>query len=264
VNEKYLLTLYLIGTLVLTLFAVSLVVFLVVHKQRQAKYKLEKKELEFRHEKDMLKLRLDVKEQSMTLISEEIHDNVGQLLSLTRMYVASLSPYITDPVGKDMVAKSTTLVSKAIEDLRHISHSLNSDLIERVGLVPFLERELEYLGDSSTVKCSLTVTGEQLELEREQNLLIFRIVQESIQNVIKHAAAEHLDVALGFEPQKLSITIKDDGKGFDLEQARKTESLGLRNIYNRANLLRGTINIASEPGKGSSIYLVINPMINKL
>lgn len=259
-NEKYLLTLYLIGTLVLTLFAVSLVVFLVVHKQRQAKYKLEKQELEFRHEKDMLQLRLDVKEQSMTLISEEIHDNVGQLLSLTRMYVASLGAYVTDPLGKDMVSKSTNLVAKAIEDLRHISHSLNSDLIQRVGLVPFLEREVEYLGDSSTVKCSLTVTGVPRELEREQNLLIFRIVQESIQNVIKHAEAEHLDVRLDFEPEKLAITIHDDGKGFDLEKARKSESLGLRNIYNRANLLRGTIHIESAPGTGSTIYLVINPM----
>jgi signal transduction histidine kinase len=260
VNEKYLLTLYLIGTMTLTLFAISLVVFLVVHKQRQSKFRLEKQELQFRYEKDMLQLRLDVKEQSMTLISEEIHDNVGQLLSLTRMYVASLGAYVTDPQGKDMVVKSTNLVAKAIEDLRHISHSLNSDLIQRMGLVTFLEREMEYLGDSATVKCTLTVTGTPRELEREQNLLISRIVQESIQNVVKHAEATRLDVTLAFDPAQLAITIKDDGKGFDLEQARKSESLGLRNIYNRAHLLRGTIDIQSAPGAGSSIHLVINPM----
>lgn len=119
-TEKWLFLLFILGTILLTIFAISIAVLLFIHKQRQV-----------RHKTDLLKTRLEEQEQSMTLISEEIHDNVGQVLGLARMYIHNLSRQVTTPEGEALSTKINDLMTKAIADLRHISHSLNSDLLEK-------------------------------------------------------------------------------------------------------------------------------------
>lgn len=255
-NEKYILLVYLLGSLILVVLALSLAASLIIYKQRQAKFKLDKFQLEYKHQTDLLHTRLDVQEQSMSLISGEIHDHVGPLLSLTQMYLHTISAQVTETRSAELMKRSKELVAMAIDELRHISHSLNSDLIRKVGLVKSLERELEYL-ENTGLHTALELTGNPIELTREQDLLIYRVVQESIQNVLKHAEAKNLVLRFIYSDQSLTVQIQDDGKGFDTITAAESHSLGLRNINVRAGLLAGSAHIQSQPGKGSLLSVSI-------
>lgn len=245
-TEKWLFLLFILGTILLTIFAISIAVLLFIHKQRQV-----------RHKTDLLKTRLEEQEQSMTLISEEIHDNVGQVLGLARMYIHNLSRQVTTPEGEALSGKINDLMTKAITDLRHISHSLNSDLLEKVGLAESMEREVYYLHETSDINSDFHKAGEVFLLNREQNLLVFRIVQETLQNIVKHAGATRVSLGLEYTTEAMVITIEDNGKGFDTEEAENSHSLGFRNMKNRAKLLKAQLDITSEAGKGSLLKLNI-------
>jgi two-component system, NarL family, sensor kinase len=256
VNES-LFIIFVVGSLLLGLFAFTLTGFLIIHKRRQNRNKMEKQKLEFQHQAELLNTRLEVQEQSMTLISEEIHDNINQILGITRKYLFSAEDLMEDPKGKKLLGNSKELLSKAIKELRHISHSLNSELIQELGLIQFLEKDLEHISGSSQLHCNLEVEGEPYDLAKEQNLLIYRIVQEAVQNVIKHAEAKRISIFLKYEADALDISVCDDGKGFDTEAALGAGSLGLRNLNNRAKLLKSELRISSEADKGTCLKFLV-------
>ena len=248
---------FILGTLLLTVLTISLGLFLLAHKRRQEQNKIEKQQLEFNYQNDLLQTRLEEQEKSMTLISEEIHDNIGQVLGLTKMNLYNVISYVEKDEGKAFGKIVEDLLTQAINDLRHISHSLNSDLLHERGLDSSLEREITYLQESTQIQCSFVVEGSTYPLAKEKNVLVFRIVQESLQNILKHADASHLALSLSYSPETLTIKISDDGKGFDTEAAKESNSLGLRNIRNRAKLLRADLQIDSHHGLGTTLVLKI-------
>jgi two-component system NarL family sensor kinase len=246
VNEHNLFILFSLGTILLTIFAISITVLLLIHKRRQV-----------RHKNELLNIRLQEQEQSMLLISEEIHDSVGQVLSLAKMSLHNIAKHIHDDAGHMLVKRTNELLSTAISDLRHISHSLNSDLIQQKGLSGALEGEIIHLEETTNIFCSFEETGCSFELSKEQNVLAFRIIQEALQNVIKHAEATHLLLSIMYGENTVDISIEDNGKGFDPESSKKNNSIGLRNIRNRAKLLRADLKINSAEGKGTTMKIRI-------
>ena len=248
---EQLLPLYLFGTLILGVFAVAIPSFLVYQNQKQARNKLK-------HQNELLSTRLDVQEQSMSLISEELHDNIGQLLSITRQYVSGAERNMTDAKGKEQLENAKGILTKAIKEIRHISHSLNSDLIREVGLISFLQKDLEIIADASELNCKFKTEGKEFPIRPEQELIIYRIIQEAVQNVIKHADAKNLEICFVYDNNMdLTILIKDDGIGFDAEEAKQNESLGLKNIMNRAAILNAQLEIQSQQAQGTIIRLHI-------
>lgn len=243
---EYLFPLYVLGSLLLTLFAITLSVVLVIQKQRQKRNLLEKQMMEQQHQQELLSTRLNVQEQSMTLVSEEIHDHIGQLLALTKMRLTSAIVKTANEESKELIVRSRELLEQIINDLRHITHSLNSDLIHKMGLIQLLQRDIEYLNDSTNLDCSLNLKGEHNSFTPEQNLLIYRIIQETIQNILKHAEASLLTIDLIFDTATTQVIISDNGVGFNVEAAKENNSLGLRNIFNRAKILNADLEIKSD------------------
>jgi len=256
VNE-YLLPLFLFGSIVLVLFAVSLTGVLILQRRRQLNHQFEKKNLEISYQNDLLSTRLEVQEQSMALISEEIHDNVGQLLTMSRTYLSILKKQDNNESSQSLIDRSFTMISQAVTDLRHISHSLNGKMISEMGLISFLEKDFEHITNSLGLKFDLQVIGDdELPLTQEQNLLVYRVIQESIQNVLKHAQATEVSIILNNSTDTVDVKITDDGKGFEIEKLNYN-SLGLRNMLHRAKLLKGELKISSTIGNGTEILLHI-------
>lgn len=254
--NEYLLPLFIFGSVVLMLFAVSLTALLMMQRRRQINHILEKENLEIAHKNELLTTRLEVQERSMTLISEEIHDNVGQLLTLSRTYLSMLKQQGNKQTNNNLVDRTFELITSAITELRHISHGLNGTLISEIGLVQFLEKDVEHLAATPGLTCSLNVVGDYYSLSHEQNLLVYRITQESIQNVLKHAQADNLSIILSYQAAMLEVKITDNGTGFETEGVNY-ESLGLRNMFIRAKLLNGDLKIVSSLGSGTQILLYI-------
>jgi two-component system, NarL family, sensor kinase len=248
---------FILGTVVLVLFALFLIFFLVVHKQRQYRYLIEKQQLEHQYQSQLLQSQIEVQEQAFQYFSGEIHDNVGQILSLTKLYLYKIAKNSTGTPVEEDANQGTELLTKAIADLRNISHTANGNYVSNTDLGESIRKELDYIASAKKIKCNFKKEGEPYPLEKEKNLLAFRIIQESVANALKHGNPTELDIALNYKPGTLSVSIIDNGEGFDTEVLQKGNGIGVNNMNVRANLLKGKLDIRSVKNEGTTVKLEI-------
>ena len=251
------------GTFIFVIFVFFIIIFLVAHKKKRYQHLLEKQQMENTYQNQLLQSRLEVQEQSFKYFSEEIHDNIGQLLSIVKMQLYNIR---SSSHEQEIVTKATDcneLLGKAITDLRNISHTLNSAFVSNAGLADAIEKDLEYIRSAKEIKCALHVTGEEFSLGNERELLVFRIVQEAISNAVKHASAQAIEVHLDYSGAGLQVSVKDNGAGFNANENAKG-GIGLNNMHVRAQLLRGALEVHSEKEKGTTIKLKIDSQVSPL
>lgn len=221
-------------------------------------YKSKSKEKMRLHQQELLNARLEIQEQTYRNISQELHDNIGQALSLVKININIVD--INDrEAAIEKLAESKNLLTKAIQDIRDISKTLNTDFINEIGLANAVDQQLQLLKRTGLYSTQLVVKGDIHNYEPQRELLIFRIVQELLNNIVKHAQADKILVSMNYEAEKLVINVWDNGKGFDIQtqQLYPNKGLGLRNIHNRLKLIKGTIFFESEPKKGTTATIEI-------
>lgn len=248
----------LIGTMLIAILAVLLIVILVITTRRQIKSQLEKQRMQLLFDEEMLRARMEIQEQALSDFSGEIHDGIGQELSMLRLQMERLEPHIHTEKGQDILHQQQSVLKNTIKNLRLLSHGLNTTLILQKGLEQALETEVTRLQNFTALDCTLLITGDHVALNPEQELLVFRIFQESIQNVIKHAEASAVRVALHYTPKRVALSIKDDGKGFNYaESDSSSQQMGLSNMRRRTDLLKGAIRFQSGMNDGTHIHLEV-------
>jgi signal transduction histidine kinase len=238
-------------------FATLLTVFLIIHKHRQNQAKLERQQSEFATKSSMMSSRIELQEQTLEFVSQEIHDNLGQVLSFSCMQLADIRNTVSEPELRTRLSNNLEVTRKAVRELRMLSHSLNGRLIEQRPLDEVVETELARIRSFCPMRCSLKVEGGDVDLPPESRLLIFRIVQEALQNVVKHAKAESVNIRMNYGPRLFSLQIEDDGKGLDADLANSSRSLGMTNMRQRARLLKGDLLVSSNGVKGTILTLNI-------
>jgi two-component system, NarL family, sensor kinase len=244
-----------LGSLMFLSFAISIIAFIIYYKRRHQQHIIEKMNLQHQFQQQLLQSRLEVQEQSLKYFSEEIHDNIGQALTLCKLHLHQL-PHAEESDKDILLEESTAILTKALNDMRSISHTLNGNYVSRMGLKESLEKETKYISSSRKVRTELIFNGEVANLPQEKELLIFRIIQECITNALKHGAPETLSIELDYQPYYLSICIADDGAGFNTVDV-KEPGLGLSNMQLRTTLLNGTMEITSKENEGTRINLKI-------
>ena len=235
-----------------------IIVFIVLYQKRQQKYAKEKEEMKVTFQQELLKTQLEIQEATLKNISQEIHDNIGQALSFIKLNINTIDITATEK-AKEKLFESKKLLTKAIQDLRDISKSLNTDFISEIGLVNALEQQLTLLKKTGLYSTSSNVTGQVEKFELQKELFVFRIVQELLNNIVKHAEATSIDIYMNYLPSKLSIDILDNGKGFDPSIIENVNSqpkgIGLYNMLNRIALVNGKIQFNTQPGKGTMVNI---------
>ena len=229
-----------IASALFLLLGFFMIMFVYLHKQKQIKNKIEKEQMQLYYNQELLKTQLEIQEQTLRNISQEIHDNVGQVLSLAKLNLNTMDLSKTEQL-KDKIDNTLEQVSKAINDLRDLSKSFNTDTIASIGLLRAVEYELEMIRKAGSLQPNFEVTGAARKIEPQRELILFRIVQEVLNNIIKHAAATQINVTATYTEKQLELTIADNGKGFELSADAKNESiatgLGIGNMNNRARLI---------------------------
>ena len=247
------------GTIAFLVLAGFVIFFLVMYMRRKAKNILEKEQMRSQFQQELLQTQLEIQEQTLKTISQEIHDNIGQVLSLAKLNLNTMEIDKKEEL-QEKIVDSKKLVSKAIQDLRDLSKSMNTDNIEAMGLVRAIEYELEMIRKTG-FKTELNVQGSVTRLEPQKELILFRIIQEVLNNIMKHADATTIDTRLDFNVNEIRILVKDNGKGFDLslfnESDNSTVGLGIRNMHNRARLINASFHINSNPGEGTEVTLIV-------
>ena len=243
-----------IGTLVFACLIFFVISFVVRYKRRQELYRQEKKELHYQFQQEILKTQLEIQEETLKAISQEVHDNIGQILSLAKLNLGTVD-FMNPDMASQKVSESKQLLTKAIKDLRNLAHSLHSDHIVDIGLLNAIEKSLQIIDKSGTCNTYFTTEGNYDKIDPQKELILFRIVQESINNILRHAQAKTMVVKLVYAAEKLTLIISDDGNGFDIAPNKENIGLGIKNMHNRANLIGADFKIESSPGKGTTILV---------
>ena len=245
-------------------FLVFIISFLILFRGyylRRLKFYKEKQNLEFNFKQQLLQTQLEIQEQTLKTISQEIHDNVGQVLSLVKL---NLSSFTNTESGSNQPKINDTkqLVSKAINDLRDLSRSLYGNKIAELGLTDAIGNELKILQNSGQFKTSLKISGEPFKLSPQKEIVVYRMMQESINNAIKHAKAQNIDVVLKYNAGLFSLTIADDGIGFDTTGLQQPEpGMGLKSMKSRAALIGAEFSVESFQQKGTTVSITLQHVI---
>lgn len=250
------------GTAMLMLLGVFIVSFLLVYQRKQNKNMLEKEHLKSSFQQELLKTRMEIQEETLNYVSRELHDNVTQVLSFVKLNLGVLGKNLEE-TEKVKINDNRELISQSISDLRNLSKSLSFEHISAIGLVKTLEMEAERINRSGIVNLLLLVDGDVYPLGEQRELVLFRIFQEALNNVLKHAQAANFKISLYYKPQMFNLTIEDDGVGFQPELLNDKSGSGLRNIINRAALIGAEAVINSTPGNGCNIKLSLNPLVQE-
>ncbi len=240
-----------------TILLISLVVFVVFStlQYRRAKkiHEYEKEQLKIKFDKEVLNVELEVKEATLQFVSEEIHDNVGQLLSLIKMNLYQLSKE-TDAKRVDEISQ---LVSDAMKSLREISHMLSQNSLDGNNLIELINRQVVAINRIGKFDSSFTTDlDEPPKIDSQTILVLFRMLQELINNSLKYSEANSLSISLREDSKHYELIVQDDGVGFDLDE-KSVKGNGLQNLYRRAEIIDADLQIWSEENQGVKTKIII-------
>ncbi len=248
----------LLSALVFFLIAAGLVFLVFTYNKRRKIHAIEKESLKKTYETILLKTQIEVQEQTMQTIASNLHDNIGQLLSLTNLTLSSVNIDDKEKASKK-IDSSTELVNKSIKELRELAKLLQGEKLLEKGIGFALEQEVDWLKKSEIYQINFTnKLKEHIEISPEKDLIILRLFQEIVNNIIKHAQATEITISLIQQQENLLISIEENGVGFNYQDVSKNSSgLGLHTIEKRVKLINGTFQVDSSIGKGTQITLII-------
>jgi signal transduction histidine kinase len=235
--------------------ALFIVFFIFLFNNKKNKLIKDKKLMQAKFEQELLQTQLEIQEQTLKTISQEIHDNVGQVLSLAKLNLNTLE-FSEGADKQQKIENSISLVGKAINDLRDLSRSMNGDKIADLGLQEAIDNELKIIQNTGQFRTKVIVTGKPYKLKAHNEMVIFRIVQESLNNILKHSKAQNIVAEINYEPEIYKLFIRDDGTGFEVStlEAAKT-GIGLKNMESRATLIGAVFSIESFGNKGTTVAI---------
>lgn len=239
-------------TIVLLLLIVVAVLFSVFMKRKNTLV-LEQQEAQKRFEQEIAETQIEIREETLRNISWELHDNIGQLLTLAKIQTQNAGS------NQEDLDEAAATIGKGLKEIRTLSKLINPEALKSMSLTEALEMELERFNRMAYLKPELKVTGVPFCIDKKVETIIFRVLQEFFTNTIKHSKASQLDVNVIYKNEVLTIDAKDNGVGFDYAFAKAKNGLGLSNIESRAKLIGATITISSEEGKGTQIHLTYKP-----
>lgn len=211
-------------------------------------------------DQELLKTHLEVQEETFKNISREIYDNIGQVLSLVKLNINTVDVYNPETTRQKLL-ESKDHLSKTIQHLRDLAKSLCPDLISDHGLAYAIKQQLQLMENTKAFKTTFAVNGTPYKNLYQHELATFRIVQQLLNSIASHAEAT-VDIVMLYNATKLTITIKDNGKGFNIAGEHKLHRhLGLAGIRNRVSLVSGHISISNVGSNGTAIVLQIPKMV---
>lgn len=204
---------------------------------------------------------INAQEEERRRIARELHDETGQ--ALTSLIVGL--KFIEDSAETIQIRKKTAelraLTAQTLGDVHHLATELRPSILDDIGLVAAIQRYTKDYSAKMNVPVDTQVTGFRTQrLPPEVEVTVYRVIQEALTNIAKHAEANNVSVVLRYENSLLAVVIEDDGKGFDVNRVLNTRNgdrLGIYGMYERASLIRGNLIIESQPGAGTTIFLQI-------
>ncbi len=240
------------GTAIFVVLSVFINILIYLFRQKRKHHRQEVALLKQAYEQSILQAQVEVQESTYRHIANELHDNVGQLLSTTKMLMGVTKLQLGQ--APDTLSTASATLSKAIEELRLLSRSLDREWLEQFNFLDNLHNEVERINAGDAIKAAVECST-AISMNPEQQIILFRIVQEAIQNAIRHAQPSQINVQIS-NSQALEVKVINDGKPLPAEFS----GMGTRNMRHRTRLFGGDIQWLSDQGKTTvAIRLPLNP-----
>ena len=249
-DEKELQYFLIIFSAIAFLLALTLILLFAVFQKRKNRLIREQREAESRFKEEIIETQIEIKEDTLRNVSWELHDNIGQLLTLSKIQMQNAKD---DP---DAIDEAIETIGQSLNELRSLSKLINPDTLTNLTLVEALQMEIERFTRLRYLEASIDCSVGYFALDSKVELIIFRMLQEFFTNTIKHSKATKLNVNVNYEGSILKINAYDNGVGFDDSKLKSFTGIGLNNIYNRAKLIGAKVAIISKEGEGTKFSLI--------
>lgn len=239
------------GIILYGLLIVFIIYFILLYKRKQVEYEWEKEQAK----QLLLKTQMEIKEQTLSYVSRELHDNLGQIASLIKINLGMMNLEKDNP-DFEKLDDSRGLIKSLILDIKSLSTTLKAENLQRFGLVEMIRKDLRRLEKMSHMKVDVVCEVELPELSSEVQVFLYRMTQEVFNNVLQHSEATEAQMFI-FVLNSTDIELKfiDNGKGFDVTTNKAGN--GLINLEERCRLINANLQIKSEPGKGTEIQILL-------
>ncbi|WP_169924824.1 tetratricopeptide repeat-containing sensor histidine kinase [Thermoflavifilum aggregans] len=256
-NQKRLI--YMLGITAL-LFATILLLSYRTYRQKQKIQQQRINELETEKELSAIKAVLKGEEQERTRLAKDLHDGLSGMLSGIKYTLQNIKGnLIMNPENQQALERSIDMLDNSIKEMRRIAHNMMPEVLVRYGLDTALKDYATEINKTGIIKVIYqSMEMEDKDMDQTTAITVFRIVQELLNNVIKHAQATEVLVQVFRQMSKLVINVEDNGKGFDVTLSKEMGGMGWKNIYSRVEMLKGSIDVHSAPDKGTFVSLELN------
>ena len=240
-----------------------IIIFSVVglYQRRKIIFLQEMARIKIAYQRELLQSQIETQNQTLEYVGQELHDNIGQMLSVAMLHLNGLEEELAQSTHQSAVRRMVESIEGTITAVRQLSKTLDKSTVKRFGLTESLNLELERIRQTGRYQTSLQVLGQPYALGDEAGIILFRMAQESLNNALKHARAKNLTIEAAYQPDTFSLSIIDDGQGFDQTEVTARQlshsGSGLHNLHQRAQLLGGTCTIDSRPGAGTRVSITL-------
>jgi len=259
VENQEIVVIILLGATLALLLVGFIVTMLFLYQRRQHRQEQQLARMKDEYQQELLRSQLEIQETTFKTIAQELHDNIGQVLSVIKLSL-SILPLEKEHAAYESVQNSRQMLNKVIYDMSDLTKSLHTDRITQIGLVEAIRFDLDSLRKTGLLEVGFSVTGEEYRFEDQRSIFLFRMFQEMLNNILKHSKATRINIAVMFLiDNKFVLRVEDNGVGFDAAkkrtQASSSSGIGLKSMTNRASLIGARIDIQSQPGKGTTIVV---------
>ncbi|MBN9381607.1 MAG: hypothetical protein J0H74_12620 [Chitinophagaceae bacterium] len=256
-DKEVVISIVIICTLLIIILIGFIAFILLLYQRKQNLFNTRLETIKANYDKELLKTQLEIQEDTFQYISREIHDNIGQFISLAKLHLNTLEIREDAPVAQ-RIGDTVDLLTHALDELRDLSRSLSSEIIRDGGLTKAIEQVVIQLQKLTAPRVSYELKGDYQFLDEQKEIFILRILQEAINNVIKHSGAALLCISLSYENNSLTMIIRDNGRGFDPEMTgTQKNTSGLNNMRKRAKMIDAGFKVESIRDTGTTLTLLV-------
>jgi len=239
----------LLASILLAALVFFIVFALIQYQKAKGVHVEEMEQLKEKVHKEKLTAELEIKEQTLDNISQEIHDNIGQVLSLAKINLKTVPE-------NENINESLDHIETVISSIRGISHLISSNKLENAVMEDLLQKEVDQINRTGVLHAELqNSTKDYLVLDREKSFILYRMIQECIHNVIKHARAKNMILEISDHRNGYLFSLKDNGEGFNIDENKNGN--GMQNLKRRAELIDADFDIESVVNEGTEIKIFI-------
>jgi signal transduction histidine kinase len=244
-----------IANVVILIFIIGVFLFVFAYRKKRLVFEKEKLEIEKKYKLTLLNMQVQVQQQTMQFIGAEIHDSVAQKLTLASIYSQKIEYENKYPELSEKMKNISAIVNDSLWELRELSKTLTNASLQNHSLTELIKNECDKVSESGVCKVFFNSTFSE-ELSTIIKSSIFRVIQEFLQNSLKHSGCSEISILISQDTNGVKITAKDNGKGFDVKN-NHSKGIGLNNMRRRVSQIGGNLDLQSEPDNGTVATIII-------